>query len=233
MVYRSRSAPDAIKTFFKLAPPDGNTDCTLSIDGVELLYVGQEGYSFLPNEDTVKSLLKILFACVEQSRVMSPKAVAMHQMEERVRSLEARYEDDEKRIAIIRNLLWEWVYEEDSSVTDGITRLLRRHKSTSESSASYARENNELKDRLKKLERKMELVEQYHLTAREVEVLALMAQGLSNKQIAGRLFIAIDTVKSHACSIYRKFKLPINEGSRVLAARRYLKDEQLWAEVAP
>jgi LuxR family maltose regulon positive regulatory protein len=42
------------------------------------------------------------------------------------------------------------------------------------------------------------------LTGRELEVLALMADGLTNRQIADRLFIARGTVKAHAASIYGK-----------------------------
>lgn len=39
------------------------------------------------------------------------------------------------------------------------------------------------------------------LTTRELEVLALMAEGLSNKQIAARLAISDQTVKFHVASI--------------------------------
>jgi DNA-binding NarL/FixJ family response regulator len=42
------------------------------------------------------------------------------------------------------------------------------------------------------------------LTERETEVLQLLAQGLSNKQIAVRLFISEHTVKFHVSSIYGK-----------------------------
>jgi LuxR family transcriptional regulator, maltose regulon positive regulatory protein len=54
------------------------------------------------------------------------------------------------------------------------------------------------------------------LTAREVEVLLLMAQGASNRQIAGQLVIAEATVKSHVTSILRK----LNVTSRTRAAAR-------------
>lgn len=42
------------------------------------------------------------------------------------------------------------------------------------------------------------------LTERELEVLQLLAQGLANKQIAGRLDISEHTVKFHVSSIYSK-----------------------------
>ena len=42
------------------------------------------------------------------------------------------------------------------------------------------------------------------LTAREVEILRLLEEGLSNKEIAKRLFIGVPTVKSHVHNILRK-----------------------------
>jgi len=42
------------------------------------------------------------------------------------------------------------------------------------------------------------------LTQREIEILPLLAEGLSNKQIAAKLFVAQVTVKTHLQNIYRK-----------------------------
>jgi DNA-binding NarL/FixJ family response regulator len=42
------------------------------------------------------------------------------------------------------------------------------------------------------------------LTERELEVLRLVADGKSNKQIAADLFLAVQTVKFHLTSLYRK-----------------------------
>jgi DNA-binding NarL/FixJ family response regulator len=42
------------------------------------------------------------------------------------------------------------------------------------------------------------------LTTRELEVLTLAAEGKSNKQIASELFLAVQTVKFHLTSLYRK-----------------------------
>jgi predicted ATPase/DNA-binding NarL/FixJ family response regulator len=54
------------------------------------------------------------------------------------------------------------------------------------------------------------------LTERELEVLALMAQGLTNRQIAEQLVVVIGTVKAHSHSIYSK--LGVN--NRVQAINR-------------
>jgi LuxR family maltose regulon positive regulatory protein len=45
------------------------------------------------------------------------------------------------------------------------------------------------------------------LSPREGEVLQLMAQGLSNREIAGRLVLALDTVKGHNRSIFSKLQV--------------------------
>ena len=44
----------------------------------------------------------------------------------------------------------------------------------------------------------------FHLTQREREVLTLLAEGKSNKEISSMLFISPETVKSHVKKIYKK-----------------------------
>jgi DNA-binding NarL/FixJ family response regulator len=46
-----------------------------------------------------------------------------------------------------------------------------------------------------------------NLTAREVEILQLIADGLSNKQIAQQLFLSLHTVKNHVHNILEKLKV--------------------------
>ena len=63
------------------------------------------------------------------------------------------------------------------------------------------------------------------LTAREREVLALMAEGRSNAGIAAMLVISAGVVEKHVASIFAKLGLPPAEGDnrRVLAVLRYLE----------
>ncbi len=57
------------------------------------------------------------------------------------------------------------------------------------------------------------------LTDREMDVLRLIATGLSNKRIAGQLFISEETVKVHIRNLLRK----LNVHSRVAATVLYFK----------
>jgi LuxR family maltose regulon positive regulatory protein len=58
------------------------------------------------------------------------------------------------------------------------------------------------------------------LSDRELEVLALVAQGLSNREIAERLFITVGTVKTHAHNIYGK--LGVNRRTEAVARAQEL-----------
>lgn len=63
------------------------------------------------------------------------------------------------------------------------------------------------------------------LTSREREVLALMAEGLTDRGIATRLTVSTRTAQAHAEAIFRKLDLPISPDNnrRVHAVLTYLK----------
>ncbi|MEX0629142.1 MAG: HD domain-containing phosphohydrolase [Chloroflexota bacterium] len=60
------------------------------------------------------------------------------------------------------------------------------------------------------------------LSEREVEVLRLVAQGLSNRDIASRLFISPRTAESHVQHIYTKIGLSTRAGAAMFAMRHDL-----------
>ncbi len=62
------------------------------------------------------------------------------------------------------------------------------------------------------------------LTAREREVLELMAEGRSNQAIAERMFVTLRAVEKHVTSIFTKLRLPAapEDHRRVLAVLRFL-----------
>ena len=53
-------------------------------------------------------------------------------------------------------------------------------------------------------EPKPELLEKYRLSKREYEVLALIAQGYSNQEIAEMLFVSLNTIKTHSSNVFLK-----------------------------
>jgi LuxR family maltose regulon positive regulatory protein len=58
------------------------------------------------------------------------------------------------------------------------------------------------------------------LSQRELEVLQLIAQGLSNREISERLFLAVITVKGHNRNIFRK--LQVRRRTEAIARAREL-----------
>ena len=60
------------------------------------------------------------------------------------------------------------------------------------------------------------------LSNRELDVLALVADGLNNEEIASRLYISVRTVERHLSNIY--FKLGVSgKAARAAAAARFAR----------
>jgi DNA-binding NarL/FixJ family response regulator len=67
------------------------------------------------------------------------------------------------------------------------------------------------------------------LSARELDVLRLMAEGRSNAGIAGQLFVTQKAVEKHIANIFTKLGLPPDTAEhhrRVLAVLTYLRSQQ-------
>ena len=64
------------------------------------------------------------------------------------------------------------------------------------------------------------LLEQFGMSRREWEVLSLMSEGLSNQEIADRLFVSLNTIKTHSSRIFEKLDVKrrtqaIEKGKRI------------------
>ncbi|MEO5996097.1 MAG: LuxR C-terminal-related transcriptional regulator [Chitinophagaceae bacterium] len=57
------------------------------------------------------------------------------------------------------------------------------------------------------------------LSKRELEVLQLMAQGLSNQEIASRLYVSLNTIKTHSSRIFEKMSVKRRTQAVELAKR--------------
>ena len=63
-------------------------------------------------------------------------------------------------------------------------------------------------------------LEELQLTARELEVLQCIVEGMSNKEIAGTLFISEKTVKNHITNLLRKLEVEDRTQAAVYAVSR-------------
>lgn len=50
-------------------------------------------------------------------------------------------------------------------------------------------------------------VDRLNLSKRELEVLQLMAEGLSNQEISERLFVSLNTIKTHSSKLFEKMEV--------------------------
>jgi LuxR family transcriptional regulator, positive regulator of biofilm formation len=57
------------------------------------------------------------------------------------------------------------------------------------------------------------------LTSREVEILSLIAIGATNEEIAEKLFISVNTVKTHVYNLFHKIKVPNRLQAAIWAAK--------------
>jgi pimeloyl-ACP methyl ester carboxylesterase/DNA-binding CsgD family transcriptional regulator len=84
---------------------------------------------------------------------------------------------------------------------------------------AWAQFRAELRSFLGSIETSMQS-ELTELSNRELNVLALVAEGLSNEQIAARLYLSVRTVERHLSNIYAKLRVSGKAG-RAAAAARY------------
>lgn len=62
----------------------------------------------------------------------------------------------------------------------------------------------------------------FNLSKRELEILTLLAEGKSNKEIAVSLFITVNTAKAHVCNIMQKLSAKCRTDAAVKASKQGL-----------
>lgn len=65
------------------------------------------------------------------------------------------------------------------------------------------------------------MIEKLELSAREYEILQLIAKGLSNDAIAKTVFLSVSTVKTHVSNLY--FKLDVKSRTQAIEKAKQLK----------
>ena len=73
--------------------------------------------------------------------------------------------------------------------------VVNQEKRTEKKNEEIADEKNRLKD---------EIIEKFHITDREFEIIKLIKAGLTNKEIGGKLNISVNTVNNHIANIFSK-----------------------------
>jgi len=144
-----------------------------------------------------------------QALVVLEKSLALAESEQYIRV----YLDNGQPM---RLLLTEWLLRAgEGPLRDYVDFLLSQFEAESNRGRVAQTENSPADDSLARSEQA--LVEP--LSPRELEVLHLMALGLTNKKIAEQLIVAPGTIKAHAASIYRKLEVA-NRTEAVARARQ-------------
>ncbi len=77
---------------------------------------------------------------------------------------------------------------------------------------------SKLKTAIKKKEKNTKSKENFDLSSRELDTLKLIAENLTNPEIADKLFVSVNTVKTHLKKIY--LKLDVNSRTKAVAKAR-------------
>jgi len=71
----------------------------------------------------------------------------------------------------------------------------------------FAKSGNDVQDSGKTKDLSLQDLAEYHITERELVIIQLISQGLTNKEIAAKLDISVNTVNNHVANIFAKTKV--------------------------
>ncbi len=224
----AESAVDHTRRFLEQAPPSNKTDRAV---GGELLLRAELTLGRTPNPRTLEDIQELAAGVGTDpvrasARIAEALIAAASGQHDRARgALEdaigllaragARYETARARVDLARSLLA--LRRADAARAE----LERAGRAFEELGAAWdARGARALMDEaFGEPKTGTERARPGGLSARELEVLRLMAEGLSNPQIAKRLVVSEFTVKRHVANILTKLDLPTRAAAAAYAAR--------------
>jgi DNA-binding NarL/FixJ family response regulator len=180
-------------------------------DNIELLFEKEHCRNLL--EDVVKQLPDVLIMDIDLPGKSGIEAV--RELKEVFPDLKVLmltvFEDDEKIFGAIKAGADGYLLKKDppQKILDAIQELYDGKSSMNGLIAKKVLEYFQQKPAVS-------VEEQYHITKREKEILSLLMEGLSYKEIAAKCFISFETMNSHIKNIYQK----LNVHSRAQLAAR-------------
>lgn len=134
------------------------------------------------------------------------------------------HDDDEKIISALRAGATGYILK-DADQKDFIEILRHTHQGKIHASpylANLALNRATSPDNLSEEERKRQLSQRYNLTEQELEILDLLAGGLSNQEISRMVNLSRETIKMHLKGLFRKLQVKNRTEAAVLAVRESL-----------
>lgn len=129
-------------------------------------------------------------ALLSYALAMAVLMLLLRWLEFRFLILEHQFEIYVGLIAVFFLLFGIWVA---NKVTKPKEKTIIIEKEVRVSNENFILNENELQER--------------KISKRELEVLTLMAEGLSNQEIAERLFVSLNTIKTHSAKLFEKLEV--------------------------
>jgi len=192
------------------------------VDDHDMVRQGLESaLKFFDSLEIIASL-KNGFLALEKLKEVKPDVILLDIIMPKMNGLETaeeikRHYPDVKTIVLSMDITSEYIKKAMEAKVDGyipknadIEILVNAIKSVYEGQTYYDQEVKEFVFKQFKNEDQEEIPNIENISEREIQVLKLIAEGYSNKEIGEKLFISHKTVEAHRGNILRKLKLNSN-----------------------
>jgi DNA-binding NarL/FixJ family response regulator len=184
-------------------------DHNIIIEGLEMLLSFEKNVNILKTYNDAYDFLGDI-----RCQKIKPKIILMDMMMPTINGMEAskiiKKEFSELKIIILSmNCESKVIYEliEKIGIEGYLSKKISRcdlYKALSEVNKGYIHLSEEAKEALENFREKIISYPEIKLSSREKEIVNLIINGLSNKEIATKLYISESTVETHRKNIYRK-----------------------------